>query len=146
MKKIGKRMTIKDRKKYIYFAHSRMLYFTPEEELIEHILNMREYTVVNPRDFNMDEKEKKVTVFDFEKLKSCDDVLCLFLHRRCNSNIGTVSEMHWAIELNKNLIIISDFYHPFLDKLDAVYYIGIENFKNNIKFHEEEKNITEEEK
>ena len=49
-------MTTEDRKKRIYFAHSRMLYFTPEEELIENILNMREYTVVNPRYFVMDEK------------------------------------------------------------------------------------------
>ena len=70
----------------------------------------------------------------YDKLKKCDDVLCFFLHGKCNTNIGTMCEFHWAKKLGKKLIVVSDFYHPFLAKYADEYYIGINNFTNKITY------------
>ena len=118
----------------IYFAHPEKTRGGDAERFIIIILLNRGYNVINPFDGQPPTTTlgPEVADRDFDLLNECDEVLC-YLPEDI-SCIGSVCEMNWAMNLNKELTVITDEYHPFVDKFADNYYIGLQNFYDNIKY------------
>ena len=146
---------MKTKKKKIYFAHSVKWWKTKREERIIEILESRGFEVVNPfaseREVNEKYKAEQyyakpslpyandITDKDYSLVKSCDELFAWF--PKDTTVIGTPIEMMKAIEWKKKVSVLYCKPHPFLwsDLLGVhVFYLGYDNFKNNIIFHERE--------
>ena len=132
--------------KKIYFAHPFDKWKSKREEMIVRILEERGYEVINP--FEEEDRlnvkygvnhyyEKPTFQFakdivdkDYEMVKNCDEYFGWF--PKDVTMIGTPIEFMWAKNLGKKTTVLCYKPQPFLWVLADRFYIGYNNFQEDI--------------
>jgi len=138
--------------KSIYFAHPFDKWNSNQEKMIEQILTKRGYDVINPfkKEDRINKKygvnnyydnptfefAKEIIEKDYELVKECDEYFGWF--PKDVTMIGTPLELSWANSLGKKITVLCYKPQPFLWMYSDIFYIGYENFKNDVRFYDKE--------
>lgn len=133
----------------IYFAHPYESWKSKEEFVIEHILPLRGYEVVNP--FNAEKKlldkykthdyyskptrdfAEEIYLQDYYTVMECDAYFGWFKSK--GAMIGTSIELAWAYQNGKKILALCEKPHPFIWSMVDIFYSSLDGFIKNEPFY-----------
>jgi len=135
-------------KRTIYFAHPFDKWHSKREEMIERILEGRNYKVINPfkEEDRLNEKygvnhyyenptydfAKDIVDKDYDMVKHCHEYFGWF--PKDITMIGTPIELVWAYNMHKKITVLCYKPQPFLWILADVFYIDYDAFVKDEPF------------